>query len=268
MKKLIPALLILVFSGQAAVPQAPLEGTTAAVSAPAAGGFEWRKESTNGSFELGEDLKFDIAWKFIVVGHATMAVESMQDVGGRQAYHIATAAKSSSFFDNFYRVRDTNESWIDSESLCTLKYASVNDENNRRKLETILFDQVDHKFTILESSKTGTIPAFVQDVLSSLFYLRTKELTVGKDIILDAHSGDLSWPLRVKVHRKETINVPAGRFECFVVEPGLREDAGIFQAKGKLLVWLTADSKKVPVLLRSQIVVGSVEAKLVSMKLK
>jgi len=62
--------------------------------------------------------------------------------------------------------------------------------------------------------------------------------------------------------------VPAGEFECFVVEPVLRIGTGIFQAKGRLLVWLTADSKKVPVLMRSQIVVGSVEARLTEMRLK
>ena len=230
--------------------------------------FEWRKQPINGAFELGEDLKFVIAWKFIVVGYATMGVESAQDIGGRKVFHIATSAKSTSFFDTFYRVRDTNESWIDTDSLCTVKYASVNDENNNKQNETIKFDQVNHTFTIIESSKTGTVPAWVQDVLSALYYVRTKELVVGQDVVVDAHSGDLSWPLKVKVLRREKVSVPAGDFDCFVVEPGLRDDAGIFQAKGRLLVWLTADSRKVPVLLRSQIVVGAVEARLTELKLK
>jgi hypothetical protein len=53
-----------------------------------------------------------------------------------------------------------------------------------------------------------------------------------------------------------------------VVEPVLRIGAGIFQAKGRLLVWLTADDKKIPVLMSSKIVVGSVQARLTGMRLK
>jgi len=245
----------------------PLEFAAVPKDAPKPG-FIWRHEPVNSAFELGEDLKFEIDWKFVTVGYADMSVESVQDIDGRKAYHIATSANSSSFFDNFYKVRDRNESWIDMESLCTLKYLSVNDENNKKRNETILFDQVNHTFDIVESSKTGTIPPWVQDVLSAMFYLRTKDIIVGRDVILDAHSGDLSWPLKIKILNREKVTVPAGEFDCFVVEPELREDAGIFQQKGKLLVWLTADSKKVPVLLRSKIVVGSVEARLTEMKLK
>ncbi len=268
MKRLLMVLTILSCLCPAAFCDVPVLLSTAPAQAGLKTDFVWRHETTNSAFELGEDLKFEIAWKFIVVGHANMAVESIQEIGGRKVYHIATAAESTPFFDNFYRVRDTNESWIDIESLCSLKYKSVNDENDKKHNETIDFDQINHTFTILESSKTGTIPAFAQDVLSSMFYLRTKEIEVGKDVILDAHSGDKSWPLKIQILRREKVTVPAGEFDCFVVEPFLREDAGIFQQKGRLLVWLTADSKKVPVLLSSQIVVGSVEAKLVSMKLK
>jgi len=233
-----------------------------------AGPFVWKQETTSGAYVVGEDLQFTVAWKFIPVGYAHMGVESIQEIGGRKAYHIATSAMSSPFFDNFYRVRDTNESWIDMESLCSFKYMSLNDESNKKHNETILFDQINHTFDILESKKHGIIPAYVQDVLSSLYYVRTKELVIGQDVIVDAHSGDLSWPLKIKVLTKEKVTVPAGTFECFVVEPALREDAGIFQQKGKLLIWLTADSRKIPVLMRSQIVVGSVEARLTGIKLK
>jgi hypothetical protein len=230
--------------------------------------FVWKQETTSGAYVVGEDLQFIVAWKFITVGYAHMGVDSIQDMGGRKAYHIATSAMSSPFFDNFYRVRDANESWIDTESLCSLKYMSLNDENNKKHNETILFDQVNHIFNILESKKHGTIPAYVQDVLSSLYYVRTKELVIGQDIIVDAHSGDLSWPLKVKVLKREKVSVPAGDFDCFLVEPALREEAGIFQQKGKLWVWLTADDRKIPVLMRSQIVVGAVEARLTGIKLK
>jgi hypothetical protein len=245
----------------AAVMSSPLE-----LPAPEAE-FLWRQEPYT-VFDLGEKLTFAVRWKFITVGYATMEVRDIENISGRQAYHIVTAARSAPFFDNFYKVRDVNESWMDVESLCSLKFCSRISENSTKRDETILLDHEKQQFQIVESGKTGEIPRWVQDVLSSLYYLRNKELVIGKEISIDAHSGDKSWPLQVKVLRRETVEVPAGKFVCYVVEPAIRKGAGIFDARGTLQVWLTADDKKVPVMMRSKIAVGSIDALLTKMQLK
>ena len=256
-------------SAKAEKPAAVLVSTAAAkVAGPAAvpsPAFAWRKE-TNNAFPSNEKLSFEVAWGFLVVGYASMDVAGIENVSGRSAYHIVTQARSAPFFDVFYKVRNTNESWIDTESLCSLKYSAVSDEKDNMKTETELFDQANHTFLILGKDKSGTTPAWVQDVLSSLYYIRTKDLSEGQEFVLDTQSGDTAWPLKVKVVKKEKISVPAGSFECFVVEPSIREGAGIFQAKGKLWVWLTADSRKLPVQMRSKIAVGSIEARLKSVE--
>jgi hypothetical protein len=228
--------------------------------------FAWRKEA-NDVFSDHEKLKFAVGWSFITVGSATMEVSDIEEYGGRKCYHIVSKARSAKFFDTFFKVRDVNESWIDAESLCSLKFVNNISEGKYKKVETLLFDHENQKYLIVESSKTGEIPLWVQDVLSSLYYLRTKELYVGAEFNIDAHSGDKSWPLKVKVLRKDKVKVPAGKFECFVVEPHVREDSGIFQAKGKIWVWLTADEKKIPVLMKSKVFIGSIVAKLVEFKI-
>jgi hypothetical protein len=240
-----------------------LEGPLSLAEPP----FIWRQEPYN-LFGPGEKLTFAVRWKFITVGYATMEIDNIEDISGRKAYHIVTNARSAPFFDTFYKVRDINESWMDVESLCSLKYASHIRENDQKKDETILLNHIKRQYQVVESGQTGEIPLWVQDVLSSLYYLRTKNLVVGEKYSIDAHTGDKSWPLNVTVIRREKIKVPAGEFDCFVVEPSIREGAGIFQAKGKLLVWMTADDKKVPVLMRSSIAVGAIEAQLLSMQLK
>ena len=228
--------------------------------------FEWRKE-TNKVLAPGEKLCFSIKWQFITVGYATMEIMGIDDVFNRKAFHIYTEARSSSFFDTFYKVRDTNESWMDTESLCSLKFVSIVNESKHDKTETLILDQENRKFTLVENNKSGPIPQWVQDVLSCLYYLRTKDLAVGQAVTIDAHQGDESWPLIIKIVKREKIRVPAGEFDCFLVEPAVREGAGIFQAKGKIWVWLTADERKVPVKMSSKIPIGSVEAVLTDMKI-
>ncbi|MCX5779132.1 MAG: DUF3108 domain-containing protein [Elusimicrobia bacterium] len=231
----------------------------------AAEAFVWRTERQSG-FSPQETLKFNVRWQFITVGSASMEVRGIDAINGRLAYHIYTEAKTAAFFDNFYKVRDTNESWIDIQSLCSLQFASHISEAGHRRDETLIFHHPRQQYSIVESSKSGTTPLWVQDVLSALYYIRCQELVVGKEFSVDAQSGDKAWPLKVKVLKKEKVKVDAGTFDCFVVEPAVREGAGLFQAKGKLWVWLTADDRKLPVLMKSKIAVGSIAAELAEMK--
>lgn len=243
----------------------PLAVLAAAVT-PSPSEFTWRKEANN-VWGPGEKLDFSVRWQFITVGYATMEIRGPDYLNGRESYHIYTEAKTAAFFDNFYKVRDTNESWIDKESLCSLKFVSNINESKHVKTETEVYDQVNGKFSILEENKSGPIPAYVQDVLSALYWLRTKELIVGQSISVDTHSMDDSWPLSVKIIKRERISVPAGDFDCILVEPSLRKDAGIFDVRGKLWVWLTDDARKVPVKMSSKIPIGSVQAVLTGMHL-
>jgi hypothetical protein len=221
--------------------------------------FKWRKES-NEAFAVGEKIVFGVRWQFLHVGTATMEVDRIDEFEGRKCYHIVTKAESAQFFDSIFKVRDTNESWMDTQSLCSLKFVSNISEGGFKKTETIVFDQSKNTFQIVEKNQSGTIPSWVQDVLSALYYLRTKKISAGKSYKIDAQSGDKSWPLNVKVPGKEKIQLPMGQFTCFVVEPTIREGAGIFQSNGELKVWLTADKKKIPVKMSSKIPVGAIVA--------
>jgi hypothetical protein len=87
--------------------------------------------------------------------------------------------------------------------------------------------------------------------------VRTFDLRVGKDVIIDVFADGKVYPLKVLVHRIETIKVPAGEFGCFVIEPVLQSE-GIFRQKGKLFVWLTTDKYKLPVKMISKIAIGNI----------
>jgi hypothetical protein len=82
--------------------------------------------------------------------------------------------------------------------------------------------------------------------------------------VIDVYDAKKIWPLVVNIEKRETVKVPAGKFDCFRVEPILRQP-GIFVSKGKKLqVWMTADAVHMPVLMRSEVFIGHVSAELVS----
>jgi len=125
------------------------------------------------------------------------------------------------------------------------------------------FDHFNH--LAIRDKDSLAVPPFVQDVLSALYFIRTQKLIVGQPISVDNYSDNKLYPLEVKVHKKERIEVPAGEFDCVVVEPILKA-AGIFEHKGRLWVWLTDDERHVPVLMKSKIIIGSIVAELEKME--
>ena len=57
------------------------------------------------------------------------------------------------------------------------------------------------------------------------------------------------------------MEVPSGKFDCIVVEP-LVQEGGLFKHEGYIIVWMTDDDLRVPVKVRTKILIGYVEAKL------
>jgi hypothetical protein len=72
--------------------------------------------------------------------------------------------------------------------------------------------------------------------------------------------------MEVKVLKRERIEVPAGKFDCILVEPVLKSE-GVFQSKGSIFVWLTDDERRIPVLVKSKVPVGSISVSLTDMRL-
>src|SRR5260370_34877693 len=90
------------------------------------------------------------------------------------------------------------------------RYTKKNHEGKYSVDEVVELDQTARTFHTTEirhdkndarEEKKGAIPPNVLDVLSSLYYIRSVPLEVGKSFTIDVHSGDKSWPLVVNVKK-------------------------------------------------------------------
>lgn len=216
-----------------------------------------------------EKLIFTVQWGVLGVGEATLEVNGPVTMGGRPAYHITSRATSNKFCDGFYKVRDVNESWLDAVNLSSLGYSKKLREGNFFRDEWVLYDYERKAFNARKIHRDGsfevlggTIPGRVQDVLSTIYWLRTqKTLEPGTEIVVDVNTRQ-NWPLVVRVVKRMRIATPAGSFKTVLVEPALRQE-GIFIQKGKKLqIWLTDDERKMPVLMKVEVFFGHITARL------
>ena len=263
---------ILLFS-LAAAEEPPNTVSSIAISTMSCEATAWRN-LPSAALPQAEELDFVLRWGVVTAGRATLTVKGIETLGQRKAYHVSSFARSTGLVDTFYTVQDHSDSWLDTQSLTTLRYEKYVREGGYRIQENSDFDQPCRRFIQnsyrfdkqRSETRQGRLPPFAMDVFGSLYYLRTVPLELGQTYTFDVLSGDKLWPMVVQVKKRETVKVAAGKFDCWLLEPHLRAP-GIFVAKGKKVeVWLTADERRMPVRMRSEVAIGHVAAELTNYK--
>ncbi len=156
-----------------------------------------------------------------------------------------------------YKVRNRIESTWDRDGRFSWRYAENRREGGYRVQEEILFDYPKRE-ALYRNGTRFPIPDRCQDALSAFYYTRTQALPIGGSIVFDYHASRKSLPLEVRILGRDRMKTPAGTFDCVVIEPVLKA-GGIFKNKGRLLIWLTADDRRIPVRMRSKVTIGSVD---------
>ena len=239
--------LVVLFPGQIRAEDDPLEGFE--LVSPRPERVPWGE---------GEYLLFSIQYGLIYAGDATLEVRNVAILPDSQkSYHIVSIARTNRAFDTVFKVRDRHESFIHWDELYALRFVKHLREGRFRRDGRVDFDQLRH-LAVYEDTTVG-IPPNTHDFLSALYYMRTIPVEPGQAVFLPNHTNGKNYPIYVKVVGRERVRVPAGEFDCIVVEPVL-ETSSIFEHKGKLTIWLTDDTVRMPVLLRSKVIVGAFEA--------
>jgi len=207
----------------------------------------WRRVD-NRAFRVGEELTYVVKWKGVVGGTAVMHVEKMVKISGRDAYYVTLSTRSSGFFDVFYKIRDVIESYIDKEGIFTWKQRKKLRGGKYRSDKEIIYDQDKHR--ALYEGKNLDIPFYVQDSLSSVYYLRTQHLKEGDSLIIDANDDGKNYSAEVKVMGIEKVATPCGKYKALKTEVIWKHKAKIHVESSQ--IWFSNDERKIPIKIERQ----------------
>lgn len=216
----------------------------------------------NSSFGPGERLTYDITYLGAKAGIAVMEVLEKTTLKGREVYHILSTAQSNDFVSLFYPVDDRIESFVDVEGFYS-HYIKIKQHQGKRKREKVIsFDQIQHRAVQFKNNKEKVfeIPPQVQDSLSSLYFFRVKNaIDVGRSVFIDVHESEKNWLLEIRGMARERVTTPVGTFDTIKVQAMVQYE-GLFMDKGDVFIWFTEDEKRIPVMMKSKIKIGSITA--------
>jgi hypothetical protein len=223
----------------------------------------------NEAFKAGEKLTFSLKYEFVTAGTATMEVQEGPVISNRPTLSIISSARSNSFIDKMFKVRDFNGSTVDRDTLACVHFHQNLKEGKYQVIRNTSIDYPNrtYRYERIYKGKTetqsGEVKQMATDILSSFFVARAMALEPGKDYSIDVFSDQKIYPLRVHVQPKlETIKVAAGKFECLRLEPAIQGDSIFKASDGKMSLWVTNDARHMPVLIRSKVAVGAFDAEL------
>lgn len=218
----------------------------------------------NNAFTVGEKLTFEVKYGFVTAGVAVMEIPKIKKISGREVYQITFKVNSLPSFDPLYKVRDRYETYVDKEGIFPWRFEQHIREGGYSRDFSAFFD---HRRGIAKTSEgTYKIPLYVNDIISAFYYARLLDFSKMKEgdvFELQNFYKDKVYPLQIVYHGKETIKVDAGTFKCIMVEPVIAK-GGLFKTEGNIIIWLSDDRLRIPVKVKTKIIIGSIDAELTS----
>lgn len=219
------------------------------------------------NIKAGEKLVFagsyNMSGLMTQLAQVTMSTENVTTA--KNTYlHLSCELSTYSKWDSFFKIRDLYESYVNPTTLKPNLYKRNIDEGGWTKKEKYVFkgnvvNSTSKKKNTPETQNTFIISSTTQDVISLLYKVRTMDFSkfkVGQTQSLMIVFDEKQIPVTLKYMGKETISAGnLGSKECYKLSIGAKTDA--LKGKDKNLIWLTADNKKVPTLLKFSIPVGT-----------
>ncbi|MFL5580211.1 MAG: DUF3108 domain-containing protein [Gemmatimonadaceae bacterium] len=204
-------------------------------------------------FGPGERATYDVKFGAVKVGSGSMEVVGLDTVRGREVLHTQFRVHGGTFF---YRVNDLFESWFDPRSMSSLRFVQDQQEGGRDRERR--FEIYPDRAVYTIDGSPGDKPSVDRplDDGSFLFFVRTIPLEVGETYEFNRYFRPERNPVKIRVLRRERVRVPAGSFDCLVVQPIIKTK-GIFSENGHAEVWLADDSSRVMVQMKSKLSFGS-----------
>lgn len=223
--------------------------------------------NTTAQIKTGEKLvyagSYNMSGLMTQLAQVTMSTENVA-TSKNNYLHLSCELSTFSKWDKFFKIRDIYEAYVNPTTLKPSLYKRSIDEGGYTKKEKYVFKGNVVTSTMKKRNRAETTRKFViaptsQDAISILYQFRTVDFTkfaVGQTKTYKIIFDEKEIPVVLKYMGKETVHAGnLGKKECYKISISAKTDA--LKGKDKNIMWLTADTKKIPALIKFSIPVGT-----------
>lgn len=238
------------------------------------------KSSSNGNtpvsvptnaFENGEELvyvaefsrallrRMDVAdFRFTAAREKSIKPDANQDSrSAPYSLKFTGDVSSKGFFSKLFnlRFREQVESIVEPTSFTVQRTKRTEEQGKRARTSEAVYDRGKVFWTERDPNNPSRTPRTasttftgrVQDVLSAIYYLRTQPLAIGKSLELAISDSGRVYQVPVRVVGKKRMKTVLGRVETLRVDAEIYGRNRMIDADGQFSIWLTNDSRRIPV---------------------
>jgi hypothetical protein len=221
-----------------------------------------------GAYKDGEFLKFRINYGLLNAGFASLEIKK-HNFDGKPEYYVIGDGYTTGMVNLFFPVKDDYQTYFNPKTLEPRRFIRNISEGGYKKNKEIFFDIPNKKAKVFNYKhnweKSFSTPQEVQDMLSSLYYLRSLNfdtLKVGDSIILNVFYDEENNKIKLVFKGREVINTKWGKVKTVIFSP-MVETGRVFKNEESVTLWMSDDKNKIPIKIKAAILVGSLKAELI-----
>ena len=209
----------------------------------------------------GERLHYRVSWaNFLAAGELTLECQEVSEPGKKMLYRLGVRARSVDWVRTlFLNVNDTYQASVDAETLLPIQAEARLEHGNKIEQTSIRFDH-QGRVARLSSGQTRPLSPNTYDAATLMFILRTLELGPGKTQIVRLLDQQTVYTLRAEAERTESVRV--GQKDYQVTRVAIKQIENGSQDTLKIRIYLTLDSRRVPVLMTAEPAWGTIRVEL------
>jgi hypothetical protein len=240
----------------------------------------FNSNAQNKTIAAGEKLVFTASYNMsgILTNIAQVKMETSEvKTSSSILMRLKCSATTYKKWDNFFKIRDLYESYVNPKTLTPYLYNRDISEggyykfmqykyNHKSKLVKSLKRKKRKDGTTWDEKKSVKIGASTKDLVSTLYNIRNMDIhkaSPGDQQNFTVLFDNEETVITVKYLSKETIKTKIGSKACYKLSLSIK-GSDLLKGSNNNLLWLTADDNKIPVYAKFKIPVGNGELKIES----
>lgn len=211
-------------------------------------------------FPIGETLLFDGKWGLVRLGRASMEVVGIDTIRGEPTVNFRFRMNASLLgvvhFSNRF------DSWVGINDFMSRRFTQEFDEMGSRRTTAY---EIFPDSGIFWEQGVDTAQASSENPLDDtafFYWIRSLELEPGERHEFNNYFRPDRNPVVIEVIKRDTIDVPAGRFPTIMIHPIIK--GGMFADNKDGRVWISDDERRLIVQMKTKLpVIGTITMRLI-----